>query len=79
MPAKNQEAKKIEVQRFGQQGFEEQGFQEQRLEEQRLLSFVKMLLPPVKSGGGALFYFDGILTILRQFRILTLLGAIHGR
>lgn len=79
MPTKNQEAKEVEVQGFEEQGLQEQGFKEQRFAFTRLLSFEKMVRPPVVSGRGASVFFDAILIILRQFVIMPQLGNHHGR
>lgn len=81
MPTKNQEAQEIQVQGFGQQGFEKQRFQEQRFAFARLLSYTKMLHPPVRAEGGSIsvYHFDGILTILRHFPMMSFLGTKYGR
>ena len=79
MPTKKQEAKEGEVQGLQEQGLQEQGFKEQRFAFARLLSFEKMVRPPVGSGGCASVFFDAILSILRQFMILPQLGNHYER
>jgi hypothetical protein len=84
LPAKNQEAQESQVQWFEQQGFEQQRIKQQGFALARLLSFATMQLPPAKARGSASVYFaiplfDGILTILRHFPIMSFFGTNHGR